>query len=143
MLYSGKLALCTVEEVQKPSQRTNKLDKKSYDALSMPGYVIKKNLAHGAEHGASERQRMYTKGKEMLQKGRQPKRCGKDGTRMTNTASICQMLGGLRCRLFSMTNLHWKTTPFFATREERTRNGCSSLSEEGVEGPLNQRSDFR
>ena len=135
-----------MEEVQKPSQRTNKLDKKSYDVLSMPGYVIKKNLAHGAKHGASERQRMYNKAKEILQKARQPKRCGKDGTRMTNTASLCQMLGVLRCRLFSLTNLHWKTTPILQQerKELETRKiGCSSLSEEGLQGPLNQRSDFR
>ena len=32
-----------------------------------------------------------------------------DGTRMTNTASLCQKFGGLKSRLFSMTNLHWKT----------------------------------
>ena len=27
--------------------------------VSIPGYVIKKNLTHGAKHGASERQRMF------------------------------------------------------------------------------------
>ena len=46
-----------------------------------------KNLTHGAKHGASERQRMYYKAKEMLQNARQPKhgdyktileRCHKD-----------------------------------------------------------------
>ena len=30
---------------------------------------------------------------------------------MTNTPSLCQKLGGLRNRLFSMANLQWKTTP--------------------------------
>ena len=60
----------------KPSQRTEQLDKKSYDALSIPGYVIKKNLAHGATHGASERQRKFCKAKDMLQKARQPKHGG-------------------------------------------------------------------
>ena len=52
----------------------------------------------------------------MLQKARQPcmvvtKTCWEDGASLTNTASLCQKLGGLRSRLFSMTNLHWKTTP--------------------------------
>ena len=35
----------------------------------------------------------------------------KDGTKMTNTAILCQKLGGLTSRLFSMKNLHWKITP--------------------------------
>ena len=35
----------------------------------------------------------------------------KDGTRITNTTSPWQTLGGLKSRLFSMTNLHWKITP--------------------------------
>ena len=55
---------------------TKKLDKKNFDALSIPGYVIKKNPRRGAKHGASERQRMYYKAKEMLQKARQPKHGG-------------------------------------------------------------------
>ena len=53
----------------------------------------------------------------------------KDGTRMTNTA-FCQILGGLRSRLFSMTNLHWKTTLILQQerKELETRKmGCSSL----------------
>ena len=52
------------------------MDKKNYDALSIPGYVIQKNLIRGAKHGASDRQRMYYKAKEMLQKARQPKHSG-------------------------------------------------------------------
>ena len=35
----------------------------------------------------------------------------KDGTRTTHTASLCQKLGGLKSRFFSMTNLHWKVSP--------------------------------
>ena len=42
----------------------------------------------------------------------------KDGTRMTITASLCQKLGGLRSRLFSMTNLHWKTTPILQQKRK-------------------------
>ena len=40
-----------------------------------------------------------------------PKPSWKDGTRMTNTASLCHFLGGLKSKLFRMTNMHWKTTP--------------------------------
>ena len=53
-----------------------KLYKKNFYALSIPGYVIKKNLTHGAKHGASERQRMYYKAKDMLHEVRQPKHGG-------------------------------------------------------------------
>ena len=115
-LYRGiGIVFCSRERCLKPSQSTKKLDKKNCDDLPIPGYVIRKNLTHGVKHGASERQRMYFKAKEMLQKARQPKHGGYktilgDGTRMTNTASLCQKLGGLS-RLFSMTNLHWKITP--------------------------------
>ena len=65
----------------------------------------------------------------------------KDGTSTTNTASLCQKLGGL-----SMTNLHWKITPTLqqkgkeiVMREDRVLK----LSKEGVPGPLNQRLWFR
>ena len=66
----------------------------------------------------------------------------KDGTMMTITASLCQTLGGLRSKLFRMTNLHWKTTPIFAATEGRDRNEKKwvlSLNKEGVQGPLHQR----
>ena len=39
-------------------KKTQKLDKNSYDAVSIPGYVIKKNSDHGAKHGRTERQRI-------------------------------------------------------------------------------------
>ena len=42
-----------------------------------------------------------------------------DVTTMRSTASLCQILGGLRNRLFSMASFQWKTT--IATREECTR----------------------
>ena len=70
MLKIGKLALYTGHVEAK------KLDKKNCDTLSIPGYVIQKNLTRGAKHGASERQTMYHKAKEMLQKARQPKHGG-------------------------------------------------------------------
>ena len=71
-----------------------------------------KNLHRGAKHGASERQRMYYKAKDMLQKARQPKHGGYNTIlEMTKIASLCQKLGGLKNKLFSMTNLHWKITP--------------------------------
>ena len=58
---------------------------------------------------------LYHKAKEMLQKARQPKHgvtklFWKYGPRTINIASLCQILSWLKSRLFSMTNLHWKTT---------------------------------
>ena len=78
--------------------KSKQLDKKSYDALSIPGHVIKKNLAHATTHGPSERQRIYCKAKDMLQKARQPKHGGYKTilgkmAKMTNTASLCQIFG--------------------------------------------------
>ena len=67
------IVYCSCGRSLKPSQKTKQFDKKNCDALSIPGYVIKKSLTHGAKHGASERQRMYNKAQEMLQKARQPK----------------------------------------------------------------------
>ena len=73
---SGRSALFIdpVEDVL--NCRTKEFDKNNYDVLSIPGYVIKKDNTRGAEHGPSERQRMYCKAKEMLQEGRQPKHGG-------------------------------------------------------------------
>ena len=104
-------------EMSNTFAKYQKLDKQNFDVSSIPGYVIKKNLLRGAKHGASERQREYYKAKDMLQKARQPKHGGykpswKDCSTMTNSASLCRKLGGLKNQLFSMTNLHWKITPF-------------------------------
>ena len=51
-----------------PSERNRQLNKARYDVLSIPGYVIKKNLAHGVRHGPPMRQCMYYKAHEMLKK---------------------------------------------------------------------------
>ena len=69
----------------------------------------------------------------------------KDGTTMTNTASLCQKLGGLKSRSFSLANLHWKDHSYIATREGRNRYEKScvlKLNKEGAQGPMNQRPDF-
>ena len=45
----------------------------NYDVTSIPGYLIKKNVSHGAKHGPSEGQTMYYQAKQMLKKARQKK----------------------------------------------------------------------
>ena len=76
LYWESGVVYCSCGSCPTPSQSTKKLNKKNFDALSIPGYVIKKNLHRGAKHGSSERQRMYHKAKEMLQKDRQPKHGG-------------------------------------------------------------------
>ena len=153
VLFTGKSALCTarVEEVSYPSQRTKQLDKKNYDALSIPSYVIKKSLKHCAKHGAPERKLMYRKAKETLQKVRQPKH------------------GGYQSLLERWHNDYWlpkffviqrvdrgahhparktctgRSLLYIAAPKERARyekNSVLSLNKEGVQGPMNQRPDF-
>ena len=42
----------------------------------------------------------------------------KDGTAMTNTASLCQKMGGLKYKSINMTNLHWKISPILRHEEK-------------------------
>ena len=64
---------------------------------------------------------------------------------MTNTESLCQILGGLKNRSDNMTQLHGKIIPAWLQlkKEVETRNlGTFSLNREGMQGPMNQRSDY-
>ena len=55
-----------------PSERNRRLNKASYDVLSIPGYVIKKKILHmEPDHGPSVRQ--YYKAHEMLMKAHKHK----------------------------------------------------------------------
>ena len=45
------IVYCTCGRYLKSSQRTEELDKNSYDVLPIPGNVIKKNTIRGAKHG--------------------------------------------------------------------------------------------
>ena len=56
-----------------PSERNRQLNEATYDVLSIPGYVIKKNPTHGASNGPSMRQYMYYKAHEMLKKSPEEK----------------------------------------------------------------------
>ena len=77
---------------------------KNFEILPFVGYVITKNLPRGAKHGGSERQRKY-----FQSQGHVAEKL--DDRRTTTVASLCQKLGGLKNKLFSMTNLHRKTPP--------------------------------
>ena len=64
---------CICGRSLKSSQRSKEFEQNNCDVSSIPGYAIKKNSSRGAKHGPSERQRMYFKAQEMLQKARQEK----------------------------------------------------------------------
>ena len=135
----------------KPLQRTKQLDKKNFDALSIPGYVIKKNVHRGAKHGASERQRMYTGAMEMLQKARQPKHGGYKTIleRWHNDDQYRKSLseiGWTEEQIIQYDELALEDRSYIATRGERDRNEKSwvlMLIKEGAQGPMNHTTRFR
>ena len=61
----------------------------------------------------------------------------KDGTMLTNTVSLCQMLVALRNRSFNTMKSQRKTIPASPARQERSRNGKKpgnfSLNKEGMQ----------
>ena len=54
------LSILRAEDAQ-GSREIKEVDKNNNDAVSIPGYVIKKNNKRGARHGPSERQRNTTR----------------------------------------------------------------------------------
>ena len=76
----------------------------------------KRNPSHGARHGPFVRQTMYFKAHDMLRKSRSNKNGNcekilKGVVGMSNTESLCQILGGLKNKSNNMTHLHWKIIP--------------------------------
>ena len=113
--------------MSKTFAKYEKLDKKNFDALSIPGCVITKNFSCGAKHGASERQRMCYCGKETLQKARQPKHGGyktilerwhKDDKYRKSLSEIVWT----EEQIIQYDELALGDHSYIATREERTRN---------------------
>ena len=65
---------------------------------------------------------------------------------MTNSASLCQTLGGLRNRSFNTMKSILEDLSFVAAQQERSwkeKSWTLSLNAEGFQEPLNQRSDFQ
>ena len=138
---------CSCGRCLKPSQSTKKLYKKNFDALSIPGYVIRKSLLHGAKHGASERQRQYYKAMEMLQKARQPKHGGYKPPSMVDTKPLWK--DGTRDDKYrkSMSEIGWTEEQIIQydelALEDHSFFGLLSLSKEGVQGPNESPTVFR
>ena len=107
----------TCGKSMQPSERNRQLNKARYDVLSIPSYVVKKESYPWRQ--TSMRQCMFYKAHEMLKKARKHKNGCKnilDRWNMTNTANLCQILGGLRKVPFYTMNSHWKT--ILAMKEE-------------------------
>ena len=57
----------------KSTRRPAECEQNNFDVTSISGNVMMKNSSRGAKHGPSERQRMYYKAEEVLQKALQEK----------------------------------------------------------------------
>ena len=106
---------------------TKKLDKKNYDALPIPGYVIQMNPTRGAKHGASERQRMYYKAKEMMQKAREPGHGGQESIleswlKDDDYRKSLSEIGWTEEQIIQYDELALEDHTYIATRGERDRN---------------------
>ena len=65
---------------------------------------------------------------------------------MINTANLCLDIGWNEEGVMKFDKIALEDNSYTATREERSRNESSwklLLNAEGVQGPLNQRSDFK
>ena len=141
---------CSCGRSLKTSKGPNSSTRRTTTPYLFPVTSSKKNLMHGAKHGASERQRLFYWAWRCCRKLANqsmvvPKPSWKDGRHMRITESLCQILGGPRSTLSNTINLHWKTTPEIATPKERARNEKNwvlSLNDEGVQGPMSQRPEF-
>ena len=134
-----------------PSEGNRQLNKDRYDALSIPGYVIKKNPTHGARHGPSMRECMYSKAHDMLRKARKHKsgghetileRWNNDGKYRKSLSDVGSPEEGI-IQYYEIALEDYSNT---ATREERSLHENSwklSSNAEGANGPLNQRDDFK
>ena len=150
-LYIGKRALYTAHaenacSLQKGIDSSTKQDTASCQS---PATLSKKNPTHGASHGQSMRQTMYYKAHDMLRKARKHKSEGYenilDRWLKDDKYRLCQILGGLRKQIIQYFEIALEDHSYVATWQERNRNGKSwtfSLNAEGIQGPLNQRSDF-
>ena len=110
------------------AKRKELTDEQKKIRRSIPGYVIKKNLTRGARHGQRMQQCVYYKTHDMLKEARKYKKkmvteaCWTDGTLMSSTASLCQMMGGLKNISFKMINIIGRTFQNDYKKEVGTEN---------------------
>ena len=67
------IVYCTCGQCLQPTAMNRQYSKDSFDKLSIPGYVIKKNQSRGPRHGQSLCQTMYHKARDVLRKAQNGK----------------------------------------------------------------------
>ena len=108
---------CTCGKCMQPAEQNRQMNKDRFDALSILGYLMKKDQSRGARHGQSIRQIMYYKSTRYDEESPKQKEwivqqlILKDGPGMNDIARICQNLDGLKNKFDNMTHLHWKIIP--------------------------------
>ena len=131
-----------------PSERNRELNKARYDALSIPGYVIKERILP-TEHGPFVPQCVFCKAHDMLRKARKHKSGGykstldrwHDDDKYRNSLSD---IGWTEEQIIQHDAIALEDHSYVATWQERSRKKSWNISfnAEGFQGPLNQRSDF-
>ena len=150
LYWEAGIGYCKCGKCMQPTERNRQLNKARYDLLSIPGYVIKKNPTYGARHGPSVRQCMCYKAHDMLVKARKHKSGGyksilnkwHDEYKYRKSLSD---IGWTEEQIIQHDAIALEDHSYVATWQERSRNGNSwklSLNAEGIQGPLNQRSNF-
>ena len=138
---------CSCARNLKYSRSPTPFQKTNCDFTSIPGFVIKKNSSRGPKHGASERQIMFFKAKEMFKKARQ----GKHGNHPTIFSRWYEQegyrkslaehnIGEKEVMLFDRIALERHDCP--ATKAERLQNAkhwILRLHADGTQKPLRQR----
>ena len=125
------------------------MNKETFEVQSIPGYVIKKNPCYGARHGPSVRQAMYFKAHDMLRKVR-----SNNGNSKTildiwhdndKRRTFLSDIGWVEEQIIQYDAIALEDHSCVDSWQEKSRKEKSwtfSLNAEGIQVPLNQRSDF-
>ena len=73
LCWEAGIVCCICGRCLRRSRNEQEVDKSNNDAVSIRGFVIKKNNKREARHGPSERQRRHTKARKMLHKASRKK----------------------------------------------------------------------
>ena len=141
---------CSCGRNLKYSRSPTTLQKTNCDFTSIPGFAIEKNSSRGPQHGATERQVMFFRAKQMLKKASQ----GKHGSHPTILSRWYEQegyrksleehnIGEKEVTLFDRIALD--RHDFSATRAERLQNAkhwILRLNADGLRKPLRLRPEF-
>ena len=140
---------CSCGRNLKYSRSPTTAQKTNCDFTSIPGFVFKKNSSRGPKHGASERQIMFYKAKQMLKKARQGKH-GKHPTILSRWYADTDYQSSLRSTTLAQKKMLFDRIALerhddTATKAERLQNAKHwnlRLNADGPQKPLWQRPEF-